>query len=390
MGTRASEDDARGPASQWLAGLDPAELAVPCHGVASRAPGIIAHDRARYGCPVCTEVKVQVEGTLSAVSDTPWIVLAAADEQHRWGGIESQGKLDLRGCLFASAAVAASSQRGNVSANGCIFVDAGTGFDVGNNGHGTADNCLFLRNELGLIAHGDAGRAISRCLFLLNKRGCTANFYGRCEGSKSTFYSNDVAIEAADRGNSVRVNLSNIITSGTGGPLGFRGGKAVAVGNYWGTAGPPTGQDSDVSGPLATAVKDAMPSLPPCEYLSFAALPVHVAPEPTPATVQGATGSVTPAPPDTPDSGAKAFLGTWEKSTLRGWKKFSIEPEGRAMAQDGQVRSWSVKDQKLHIAWPNENQVYEVPVGDTMTGESDTSHGKRNPLKSRRISGDSH
>jgi hypothetical protein len=213
------------------------------------------------------QVKLQIDGTLNAVSGGQWIVLTAADPKQRWAGVVSHGKMRLQECLIANAQVAVSEPQGTLSAEKCIFSDSGIAMDIGNNGSGTARNCLFLHNDLGVIGHGDAGTVrFSQCLLLFNKRGCTTNFYGKCVCSNCTFYGNETAIEAAERGNGVRINLSNVITT-TGRPLGSRGGKVMAAGNYWGKQGAPTEPNHEISGALTAAVKDAMPDLPSCEYL---------------------------------------------------------------------------------------------------------------------------
>jgi hypothetical protein len=79
------------------------------------------------------------------------------------------------------------------------------------------------------------------------------------------------------------------------------------------------------------------------------------------------------------------FLGTWEKSTMSGWKRFVIQPGG-VIVGEGKTGKWVVKDNKLYIAWPDQNQVYDAPVGDVMTGKTVPSSPKDNsiPLRSKR------
>jgi hypothetical protein len=218
------------------------------------------------------QVKLQVDGALTAVSDGAWMVLAAAGQNGRWTGLLVQGKADLRRCLIGGADVAVSAPRANVSAVDCIIAESGIGIDVGNLGHGTATGCLFLRNETGVYPHGNTGNMqFSKCLFLLNKRACSANFYGTSDGKNSTFYGNQTAIEASDRGEAVRVTQSNIFTTTPGSALGSRGGKVVAVGNYWGKAAPSSDAHKDCSNPLPAPVRDAMPSFSGCQYLTLSA-----------------------------------------------------------------------------------------------------------------------
>jgi hypothetical protein len=101
------------------------------------------------------------------------------------------------------------------------------------------------------------------------------------------------------------------------------------------------------------------------------------------------SGSATAA---TPKASAAAtnvnpFLGIWEKSTMRGGLRFTIEPAGKAIAADGKIGSWSIRSQTLLIAWPDQNQMYDLPVGDTMTGKTVPSspQGKSTPIRARRI-----
>jgi hypothetical protein len=216
---------------------------------------------------VAPKVKIDVEGTLTAASEGPWIVLAASDASSNWAGIVSAGKIDLRRCLMTGAVDALEAGNGNVTVTDCIFANNTNTLGFGNSGHGKVQDSLFLHNSRGPLGHGDDGSVdFTRCLFLFNKVGCTANFYGKTKGDSSTFYGNDVAIEGSDRGDFIRVTLSNIITT-SGKPLASRGGKAIVSGNYWGKA-VPVDPAHDVGGPLTAPVKDAFPSLPQCEYLA--------------------------------------------------------------------------------------------------------------------------
>lgn len=214
-------------------------------------------------------ITLENEGTITMTSDGPWIVLAAAEAGKRWKGINSSGTITAQHCLLEGAEIAVEIHNhiNGGSFSSCIFGNCGYGLSVGNGGSATTQDSLYLRNETALYGHGDSGKVtFSRCLVLFNGRGCSGNFYGTIDGSNSTLYGNSVGVEAAERGNFVRVRLSNVLGKTL---TGTRGGKAQLAGNYWGKEGPGDPKGNDVSGPLPAPVKEAMPNLSGAEYLSY-------------------------------------------------------------------------------------------------------------------------
>ncbi len=336
---------------------------------------------------------IRNQGTLNILSDSDWIVLANAQDGSRWKGVDcTDGRATCRRCLVlgADTAFTMHKNREGLVATHCTFAENDIAISVDSGSAAKVNDSLFFHNRLGLIGHGEGGSVqFAQCLLLDNKCGGTANFQGRCEASNSTFYGNDAALGAAEQGKTVHVSRSNILTT-SGTPIGSRGGRVMAAGIYWGQNGLPSAQTCDVNGSLASPVLDAMPKLPACDYLG---LGLSVRPMPaspvSPADPQKAPGRTTAALPQAviPATDANPFLGVWEKSTLQGWARFTIKPGGRAVTADGLVGSWSLRGQSLVIAWPGQNQMYEMPVGDTMIGKTVPSspQGKSIPLKSRRI-----
>jgi hypothetical protein len=214
-------------------------------------------------------ITLENKGAITMTSDGAWIVLASAEAGKRWKGIDCSGTIAAKRCLLEGAenAVEIHNRNNAGTFSACIFANCGCGLSVGNGGSATTDNSLYIRNETAVFGHGDFGKVtFTRCLILLNGRGCSGNFYGSIDGSNSTLYANTTGVEAADRGNFVRVRLSNIMGNTL---TGTRGGKAQLAGNYWGKDGPGDGKGNDVSGPLPALVKDAMPNLPAADFLIY-------------------------------------------------------------------------------------------------------------------------
>jgi hypothetical protein len=262
------------------------------------------------GTVVLLSPKAEIEnhGTIKAVSDGDWIVIGNAiptewygvpttalingqnaipDPPDNWHGILSSGNIELHRCLVVGAVYAIETDNGSLSANECIFWGNGETLSFGNGGRGNVQSTLFFHNGVGPYGHGSDGTVrFTRCLLLSNKIGCTANSNGKCEGSNSTFYGNELAIAGSNKGNFVRIISSNILST-TGIPLASRGGKGMVAGNYWGDHVPADGK-FDTRGPLSALVQDAMPNLPPCEYISL-------------QSGRGpAVGNVNPPPSDNP------------------------------------------------------------------------------------------
>jgi hypothetical protein len=222
------------------------------------------------------------KGTLNLSSEGDWIVLAAADRTRRWKGVASRGVVAARRCLLvgADAGIAIEECGKGLTANECVFAGNGRGAQIGNHSSATFEDCFFFRNDGGgVVSDMDGFAELARCLLVANAKGFAATYNGGCRASQSTFYGNEVGIEAARyECKRAEVRECNVVGN-TRAQATSSGSLLNARGNFWGVdltrqlaAGPqPAAIHAKVEAFdwLAGPVEEAFPALPGCEYLAI-------------------------------------------------------------------------------------------------------------------------
>jgi hypothetical protein len=222
------------------------------------------------------------KGTLNLSSNADWIVLAAADRTRRWKGVASRGAIAARRCLLvgADAGIAIEECGKGLTANECVFAGNGWGVRIGNHSSASFETCLFVRNDGGgVVSDMDGFAELARCLLVANAKGFAATYNGGCRASQSTFYGNEVGIEAARYENKrAEVHACNIVGNSKA-QATSSGSLLNARGNFWGldlTKQLAAGQQPaaihakvEAFDWLAGQVEDAFPALPRCEYLAI-------------------------------------------------------------------------------------------------------------------------
>ena len=219
------------------------------------------------------DTQLNNKGTITMESEGEWIVLAPASAKQKWKGISSRGHISARRCLLvgAESGIFLEETHDGLTASECVFAGNDNGLRVGNHSWATISDSLLFKNKNALLTDMDGLITFSKCLIVKNTKGFSSTYFSKCNGSQSTFLANEIAIESGPYGDSADVHQSNILGSTKMQAQSQHQGSIIAHQNYWGG---PSGQ-APIQGkveafdPLPQPVKDALPTLPSCEYLSL-------------------------------------------------------------------------------------------------------------------------
>jgi hypothetical protein len=219
------------------------------------------------------DAQLNNKGTITMESAGEWIVFAPASVKQKWKGIDSHGHIIARRCLLvgAESGIFLEETHDGLTASECIFAGNGNGLRVGNHSWASISDCLLFKNKNALVTDMDGLITFSKCLVVKNTKGFSSTYFSKCNGSQSTFLGNEIAIESGPYGDSADVHQCNILGSTKMQAQSQHQGSIIAHQNYWGEA---SRQATLIQGkveafdPLTQPVKDALPTLPSCEYLS--------------------------------------------------------------------------------------------------------------------------
>ena len=219
------------------------------------------------------DAQLNNKGTITMESEGEWIVLAPASVKQKWKGISSRGHISARRCLLAAAqsGIFLEETHDGLTASECIFAGNDNGLQVGNHSWASISDCLLFKNKNALMTDMDGLITFSKCLMVKNTKGFCSTYFSKCNGSQSTFLGNEIAIESGPYGDATDVHQCNILGSTKMQAHSQYQGSILAHQDYWGEA---SRQANLIQGkveafdPLTQPIKEALPKLPSCEYLS--------------------------------------------------------------------------------------------------------------------------